>query len=146
MPSSSAAPQVDGYRRTNNLLHELHVLHQHRLMFSPSESQCRASSGVSPPSMHRHPYSRGNAEVPLVLPQSSHMKPSIPQSSQRPSRPPHHIPEGQQCSDQAGLHEAQSVWERYEGANRLLGSLFLSRRRELQVAFSPHDASERQQI
>ncbi|KAL4069377.1 hypothetical protein J3A83DRAFT_4537689 [Scleroderma citrinum] len=132
------------YKRSNCLLHELHVLHQHRLMFSPSDHPS-STYGPPSPSICTHFCFQGNADATNIPSRSSFDKLPIPQ----PSSPAHSAPHartGQPYSDQAVLHEAQSVWERYEGTNRLLGSLFLSRRRELQedsYSSATHDATER---
>ncbi|KAI6045131.1 hypothetical protein EDC04DRAFT_2889320 [Pisolithus marmoratus] len=125
------------YKQTNSILHEVHVLNQHRLIFSPSEHLSRSYSEIPPHSIHNHPNSQGTAEFGCGLPQSAHGKSPMPSNS---SQLAHRMRAGQSCSanvaaDQADVHEAQAVWERYGGTNKLLGSLFLSRRRELQETF-----------
>lgn len=125
------------YKQTNGILHEVHVLNQHRLIFSPSErpSQSHAHE-ILPYSDHVRPNPQETTEFGCGLPQSAHSKSPVASNSFQPA---HRIRAGQSCSanvadDQADMHEAQAVWERYGGTNKLLGSLFLSRRRELQEA------------
>ena len=93
------------YKRPNCLLHELHVLHQHRLMFAPG-----STPDVPSPPICAHPSGHGNADATSVFPQPPPGKSPIPES------PLVSVPAwvGQPHSDQ----EAQSVWEHYEGTNR----------------------------
>ncbi|KAI6005077.1 hypothetical protein F5J12DRAFT_834550 [Pisolithus orientalis] len=135
---SILSPGDGGYKQTNNILHEVHVLNQHRLVFSPSERPPQSHAPeISPHSVHIHPNSQEAAESSYGLPSSAYRKSPVGSNS---FQPVHRIPAGQSCSanvadDHADLQEAQAVWEHYGGTNKLLGSLFLSRRRELQGAF-----------
>lgn len=112
-PSATCRTGMD-YKRPNGLLHELHVLHQHRLMFSPSDYP-NSTYGVLPPPIYAHPTVHGNVDAASFLPQSSPGKSPVPQSSLTSA------PHGQMRQPhpgQAVLHEAESVWEHYEGTNR----------------------------
>ncbi|KIM84570.1 hypothetical protein PILCRDRAFT_818149 [Piloderma croceum F 1598] len=108
------------YKSTNSFLHDLHALHQHRLI---------ASSSSTPSSPN---------------PLSQQQRQSSSSSSFRPSSKRLRMPsfdhdltaqrglDGHAVEDLIPLGEERMVKERYEDTNRLLGSLVLSRRRELQ--------------
>lgn len=114
---------ADEYKSTNNLLHELHTLNQHRLLFSSPQQHL---AGIRSSDSSRH------------LP-----NPFYPDQAQRTSeRPRSHIDHSNiQASKfdamtskavfELPMDEIQRVKGRYEDANKLLRSLFLSRRREL---------------
>jgi len=125
--TSSLPPSTtpDQYKDTNSLLHELHVLNQHRLLFvhSPRDRSLN-------PARHNH------TQGPLVqegctLPYRT----AFPQPKL----------ESQSCfigsqAKKGLVEEVECVRQRYEDANRLLGSLFLSRRREVESnpPLTPH--------
>lgn len=138
IPNQSTSRGGRGYKQTNSILHEVHVLNQHRLIFSPSERPSHSyAPEILPHSAHIRPNPQGTTEFGCGLPQSAHSKSPMASNS---FQPVHRIRAGQSCSanvadDQADMHEAQAVWERYGCTNKFLGSLFLSRRRELQEAF-----------
>lgn len=138
IPNQSTSRGNRGYKQTNSILHEVHVLNQHRLLFSPSERPSHSyAPEILPHSTHIRPNPQGTTEFVCGLPQSAHSKSPTASNS---FQPVHRIREGQSCSanvvdDQADMHEAQAVWERYGCTNKFLGSLFLSRRRKLQEGF-----------
>ncbi|KIJ68751.1 hypothetical protein HYDPIDRAFT_106992 [Hydnomerulius pinastri MD-312] len=157
--SSISPADAERYKHANTLLHELHALHQHRLLFTNSAFQevhlnQNLTPGIPPPTTDTHHphfyahlsgYGHGVGK-PSPLSQSTGGKMSLPELSDRPmpsfhSHSAHLTPTGreyvtQPAQDQVDVHEVQTVRERYEDANRLLGSLFLSRRRELQGSIS----------
>ncbi|KAJ7900106.1 hypothetical protein B0H14DRAFT_1549401 [Mycena olivaceomarginata] len=98
------------YESANTFLHDLHALHRHRLIFSSPPSTL-LQPGLSPP----------HAQDKLHLPPIADY-PRIPDKQ-----------------DSSGMHdfgrgfveEVESVKERYEDTNRRLGSLFLTRRKQL---------------
>jgi len=126
------------YKSANSFLHDLHALYQHRLTFSSSSTSTPSSS--NPTSQQRQPSSS-----PLRTPSS---QPSYDNTPMKSNLPP--ISElssissfdqdlntqKEECDVGDGMtsYEVQRVKERYEDTNRLLGSLVLSRRRELQGA------------
>jgi len=96
------------YKSTNSVLHDLHALHQHRFVTS-------TSSTPSP--------DLSCQQRQLSLPPSSPLRPTNLIAQKDLDRL-----EG----DGITTGELQRVMERYEDTNRLLGSLVLLRRRELQ--------------
>ncbi|KAG1749702.1 uncharacterized protein EDB91DRAFT_759946 [Suillus paluster] len=136
------------YKRTNTILQEVHALHQHRLMFSQPNSQSSphlhlpSHPGFSEPpsSMATHPHQFLQSTHGLCYPSfSSNGKLSIPALPECPlpefySHLAHAAPASTESAAHNPLdfHEVKCVRERYEDTNKLLGSLFLSRRRELQ--------------
>jgi len=97
------------YKSTNNFLHELHTLQRHRLSFSPSQ-------GYPNPFSPRHGSPYDFNQQP-----SKGMPDAAPSSMHAPAF----------ASDIGKQHEFDSVREHYEEMNRLLGSVVLCRRREL---------------
>ncbi|KAJ6574874.1 hypothetical protein B0H19DRAFT_1126111 [Mycena capillaripes] len=109
-PSGSTVHNTE-YESANTFLHDLHALHRHRLIFASS----------SPP------FQPDLSSIPRP-PEKSYLPP-IPDYRRMPDK-----------QDASGMHdfggglpfeEGQSVKERYEDTNRLLGSLFLTRRKQL---------------
>lgn len=105
------------YRHANSLLHDLHAEQRHRLIFS-------SSSTLSSTLQRRD----GASQVPNPL-HSPH--PSIPPIEDRLTGDPYHTPhshthKGEDTSVSTG--EAEVVSQRYAETNRLLRSLFFSRR------------------
>lgn len=119
-PSSQSSPGGNEYMQTNSLLYELHVLNQHRLMFVNSDHRSAPLASLR------------TTNIPASTPDEKSL---ITEISKCPACPADMWTS--EMSPATTAHEAQSVWERYEGTNRFLGSLFLSRRRELQTSFSP---------
>jgi len=120
------------YKSTNNLLRELHVLQQHKLMFSNRSSSSPSPSLYSSAQSNRpSPQSQGPNGMPT--------KSFVPPLSESPRTHPSDGYDSKGATNQyipnvdvqAERNEVQRVKERYEDTNRLLGSLFLSRRREL---------------
>ncbi|KAG5341376.1 hypothetical protein E4T56_gene13289 [Termitomyces sp. T112] len=105
------------YKQANTVLHELHTLHQHRLLFTSTHD-----SGSQVPTLSQ------------CLPQ--HAQSNHDDVSSKMIITPH--PEVSGCdysnSTYPNSHpsvELERVTQRYGDTNRLLGSLFLSRRRQL---------------
>jgi len=131
-------PDKAEYTSTNSFLRELHTLQQHRLLFSspqppsvPAFLSCGSNpkdavhssnilsyAGYHPPP----PLTKGHfnflSQLPVEGPRvsSQHMLPT---------------PISKQPSYGSPIDEIHSVTEHYEGTNKFLGSLFLSRRRVL---------------
>ncbi|KAL1728889.1 hypothetical protein EV714DRAFT_285339 [Schizophyllum commune] len=118
------------YKSANGVLYELHALQRHRLLFSPSSTPSQATSSYvhqqqqmsqSHPALH-HPTIPAGKGVDLLMPEHR----ARAYQSNATIEPAHKHGAGQ-----AELSiEEQRVKERYEGANRALGELFLSRRRQ----------------
>jgi hypothetical protein len=163
----AASPDYTDYKRANTMLHEMHALHQHRLMFTQPNSQSpshlylppHAGFSAPPPPMATHPHNLWHSTHGLRHPPSisSNGKLFIPTLPECPLPEFYsHLPHATQTSTESAahtpldFHEVKSVRERYEDTNkcdsclfffscgvankpnRLLGSVFLSRRRELQ--------------
>jgi len=113
------------YKSTNSFLHDLHASHQHRLIASSSSTP----SSPNPLSQQQRQQQQ----------QSSLSSSSLRSSSKRLHVPSfdHNLTaqrglDGHAVENTMPLGEERMVKERYEDTNRLLGSLVLSRRRELQ--------------
>lgn len=112
------------YASTNSFLRELHTLQQHRLLFSsltsPAASSFLSCGSNSKDAGHSSPLTKGHFNLPPPIEPrgSSHMSTPIAKLSQHQG---HGLP----------IDETHSVTEHYEGTNKFLGSLFLSRRRLL---------------
>jgi len=102
------------YKSANSIIRELHTLHQHRLLFS--------MSGTPP----GHDFS-GQSSNAQSSQSKSNVSASIERLTQAENPPVQTDPE----QDHSSLGEQAQVKERYEEINRLLGSMFLSRRRQL---------------
>jgi len=119
---SAWAEHTSEYQKANNVLHELHALHQHRLLFSSnSHLSLPQRSPLEPSTLGTHHHDR-------------HSKMIMPQRPVMQTKDPAFDPSG---SGYSGSHsskdEVHRVTERYGDTNRLLGSLFLSRRRQLEA-------------
>ncbi|KAL0575028.1 hypothetical protein V5O48_006929 [Marasmius crinis-equi] len=114
------------YKETNSVLYELHTLHRHRLLFSQSQQRSSTHKFGILSEAAKHANDAGPTQsLPQPIAASyQHLTPSSPLDNR--------IPHSGSNSDAHPEHEVQSVRERYEDTNRLLGSLFLSRRRELE--------------
>ncbi|KAJ7139896.1 hypothetical protein C8R44DRAFT_765698 [Mycena epipterygia] len=98
------------YESANTFLHDLHALHRHRLIFT------------SPPLQH----------LELSPTPYRHDKSYVPPIPDYPRAPDKNDSSGMQdFGCEPPFEEVQSVKDRYEDANRLLGSLFLTRRKQL---------------
>jgi len=102
------------YKSANSIIRELHTLHQHRLLFSTS---------ATPPG---HDTSGQSSSAPSSQ-SKANVSPSVERLTQAENPPAQTDPE----QDHSCLGEQAQVKERYEEINRLLGSMFLSRRRQL---------------
>ncbi|KAF9073741.1 hypothetical protein BDP27DRAFT_1318077 [Rhodocollybia butyracea] len=96
------------YKSTNDFLHELHALQRHRLLFSSNQGHSDKTSHDYGYPLHQP--GKGMPDAPLH--QREHYD-TMPLASEEKR------------------HEFDSVREHYEEMNRLLGSVVLSRRREL---------------
>lgn len=142
----AASPDYTDYKRANTMLHEIHALHQHRLMFTQPNSQApshlylppHAGFSAPPPPMATYPHNICHSTHGLRHPPSisSNDKLFIPTLPECPLPEFYsHLPHAAQASTAhtpLDFHEVKSVRERYGDTNKLLGSVFLSRRRELQ--------------
>jgi len=111
---------ADEYKQVNNVLRELHTLHQHRLLFtSPSLAQTPLeSSSVQGQNTHHPSKNLTFSPSPKIT-------------------PPYLDASAYSCSeDNIQKNEILQVTERYGDTNRLLGSLFLSRRQQRVLADS----------
>ncbi|KAK7064417.1 hypothetical protein R3P38DRAFT_2824372 [Favolaschia claudopus] len=108
------------YESANTFLHDLHALHRHRLIFSSPLPQY-------PPIEQTPAPHRDKSQLPPTLEYSSMSfdKQDLSGFRDRGLGVP--------------VKEAESVKERYEDTNRLLGSLFLTRRKQLEPESSPYD-------
>ncbi|KAF9557849.1 hypothetical protein CPC08DRAFT_764298 [Agrocybe pediades] len=112
------------YKSANTLLRELHTLNQHRLLFSSASSPVHSSAT---PSHATHPSAWDTVQQPLQHPESYLNKtPLLPLERISPFDK-----RAGPGANELSPKEAEFVTERYEQTNRLLGSLFLSRRRKL---------------
>ncbi|KAK1229396.1 hypothetical protein PQX77_007573 [Marasmius sp. AFHP31] len=125
---NSRAVNMDSpYKETNSVLYELHTLNRHRLLFSPHQQPpAQKPSSSLDSSLHaNHTWSTQQELHPVAAVSF--------QDAQLDRHPPDHRKHlfGGNSDSNPDL-EVQFVRERYEDTNRLLGSLFLSRRRELE--------------
>ncbi|ESK98430.1 hypothetical protein Moror_180 [Moniliophthora roreri MCA 2997] len=112
------------YKSTNDFLHQLHALQRHRLLFTQPQAGTPKT----------------DCPRPLPYPQSAPTHPSS-QWQANSTRDLNHMrsPTSMEAGVDHSTHaeraehndETQLVRDRYEDTNRMLGSLFLSRRREL---------------
>ncbi|KAH8835383.1 hypothetical protein DL96DRAFT_1702372 [Flagelloscypha sp. PMI_526] len=112
--SSSVLTQ---YKTTNEMLHELHTLSQHRLAF--------ASSHAPPPQCFNDTISTPSIQSKIGVTLISHDG-SVPQRADKLAHS-----HGAEALKQ-DYHEEDVVRQNYQEANRLLRSLFLSRRKNLE--------------
>ncbi|KAG7099449.1 hypothetical protein E1B28_001300 [Marasmius oreades] len=118
---SNSATVDSPYKDTNSFLYELHTLHRHRQLFS---QQLLHEAQPSQRMAHLLQYTRGDNEFPSQsVAAASPLGPTV-------------YPSGSfklplETSGSNVLFEVEAVKARYEETNRLLGSLFLSRRQEL---------------
>jgi len=101
------------YESANTFLHDLHALHRHRLIFSSP------SPPLLQPELHSTPPVQDKSYLPPIAADYSRM------SDKQDSGGMHDFGRG------SAVEEVESVKERYEDTNRLLGSLFLTRRKQL---------------
>ncbi|KAG8220101.1 hypothetical protein J3R82DRAFT_1120 [Butyriboletus roseoflavus] len=130
---------IDQYKDANSLLHQLHVLNQHRLLFahSPRDRRLSPCPRVPLPTAHTHVQDPHARQRPAAWTDGS----SYHSASSQVARD--RLASRSFCIGSAkekGLvEEVQCVRQRYEDANRFLGSLFLSRRREVEGMTSSTD-------
>ncbi|KAF8971568.1 hypothetical protein BDZ97DRAFT_1251631 [Flammula alnicola] len=111
------------YKSTNTMLRELHTLHQHRLLFATSTVAHNSDTNATITSpLYPAPYPRH------ATPEKGHLQPQ--HDRLRTAHVSPLIDKGSQVND-TSMEEVNRVTERYEGTNKFLGSLFLSRRRKL---------------
>ncbi|RDB28495.1 hypothetical protein Hypma_015275 [Hypsizygus marmoreus] len=110
---------IGEYKEANNVLHELHALQQHRLMFS------------SPSSPHLHHASPHTSSENFLTFGRENNPTKIDRQISQTRDPPYASPTAMQTETSHSKDEISLVTERYEDTNRLLRSLFLSRRRQL---------------
>ncbi|KAF8832560.1 hypothetical protein HHX47_DHR1001335 [Lentinula edodes] len=132
-----SAPDISGganpnspYKSANGFLHELHTLQRHRLLYSSNISPQSPSSNnlvshsfpqqVHAYNPHLYPPGKGLSH-PISPPTSGHAQSQQGMHALLPY-----------ATDSGKQHELTSVKGHYEEKNRLLGSVVLSRRRELE--------------
>ncbi|KAJ7431793.1 hypothetical protein B0H11DRAFT_2128452 [Mycena galericulata] len=111
-PGCVSAVHNSEYESANNFLHELHASHRHRLIFSPSWQPPLHPESLSALQYQDKVY----VERILDYPRLADEKDSSGTQDFGSGLP---------------FEEVQSVKERYEDTNKLLGSLFLTRRKQL---------------
>ncbi|KIK02297.1 hypothetical protein K443DRAFT_677692 [Laccaria amethystina LaAM-08-1] len=125
--ASSSNRDVVEYSSANTVLRELHTLNQHRLtraFASPSGNAAHSSAHFIDPCSYSHSICLSKSHLPPIsdrLRVQAETKISLP-----------HEPLS------SNSDESRIVMQRYEDTNRLLGSLFLSRRRQLNDEYSLH--------
>ncbi|TFK41388.1 hypothetical protein BDQ12DRAFT_438504 [Crucibulum laeve] len=137
-----AALDTVEYKSANNVLRELHTLNQHRLLFASTSNvpphylpMKRTSHTYLPPTAS----SDSDAHLPPTF-----LKTFLPAISERPrlhsATLSHHNDEPENKNTHGMfVEEGHCVKERYESSNKFLGSLFLSRRRELGSSTDTYD-------
>lgn len=117
-PPLPTTTTVDQYKDANSLLHELHVINQHRLLFahSPRDRRLNPSHRVPLPSAHAH------IQDPLAGQRTVDWTNGSPYHSTSPQLA-RDRPAGRSCcmepAEEKGLvEEVQCVRQRYEDANR----------------------------
>ncbi|KAF9499885.1 hypothetical protein BDN71DRAFT_75807 [Pleurotus eryngii] len=106
------------YKSTNTMLSELHILHQHRLLFAPSALQTRST-----------PLASASEAKWMNAPISLSSLAGHPGGPNRGGPSLRITPKGE--GDVAPSWEDQDVAEKYKQTNKLLGDLVLSRRRQI---------------
>ncbi|KAF9270450.1 hypothetical protein L218DRAFT_1071882 [Marasmius fiardii PR-910] len=119
-PAAADSP----YKDTNSFLYELHTLQRHRQLFSQQRQSPHLQEAQSNRGTHLLQYAHRHDELPLSSQSgvTASLGPAVYSGN-------HKLQSG--FSDCKSLHETEAVRARYEDTNRLLGSLFLSRRQEL---------------
>jgi len=128
-PCVPTSPDYTNYKQTNSMLHEVHALHQHRLIFSQPTSQpsphviLHPNSGflTRPLSMATHQPSQSTHGFCSPSSFSSDGKASIPALPECPLPGiAHVVPVLNQSAAYTPLdfHEVKSVRERYEDTNK----------------------------
>ncbi|KAF9243794.1 hypothetical protein BU15DRAFT_71916 [Melanogaster broomeanus] len=137
-PLSLSLSATDQYKHANTLLHELHTLHQHRLLFTESARDGylnqHSAHGISPsttyaqyPHLRVHPLGLGTGNSSSHSPSTDgkFLSPEFPDRPIPPfssqftiTRPAEREYVTQPAHGQVDVHEVQSVRERYEDANR----------------------------
>jgi hypothetical protein len=115
------------YKSTNKLLRELHVLQQHKLMFSSSSSPSSPS-----PSLYASAQSNRPSPKPRGL-NATPTKSSLPSLSESSRSHPSHGYDSKGVTNetipdfgvQTEMNEVQCVKERYEDTNKSVGMLSL---------------------
>ncbi|KAF9042098.1 hypothetical protein BJ165DRAFT_1529554 [Panaeolus papilionaceus] len=151
---SQQAHYASPYKSTNQLLRELHTVNQHRLLFaSPVQNLGLSSYLAASGSGLQHQF--GNAllqnqsylyqqqQQPLLQPlqfdnASSHQPSNSPSGGMLSPRRQEWHRSVDSKEDGVISEEVSRVTERYENTNRLLGSLFLSRRKQLEPLDAGH--------
>ncbi|KAF9480450.1 hypothetical protein BDN70DRAFT_877590 [Pholiota conissans] len=124
IPNPNQCQSTSEYKSTNTMLRELHTMHQHRLLFaSPSDGQ---NSNIlhTPNPM----YTMSINSYQPSMSDKTHLP--LPNECMRPVHTSQLVGKIVQ-SDGMLTEEAARVAELYEGPNKYLGSLFLSRRHTL---------------
>ncbi|KDQ30564.1 hypothetical protein PLEOSDRAFT_1101552 [Pleurotus ostreatus PC15] len=105
------------YKSTNTMLSELHIQHQHRILFAPSALPTRST-----------PLASASEGKRINAPISSS---SLPGHSSGPNRVDHSLRIATKSEGNKAPLEDQDVAEKYKQTNKLLGDLVLSRRRQI---------------
>ncbi|RDX56082.1 hypothetical protein OH76DRAFT_1551583 [Lentinus brumalis] len=121
--------QAGEYKHVNTLLHDLHAEQRHRVLFSS------ASPPEHIPIAHNHPGNHPLSSPNTLAPVGPEYAP-LPVPSYESAKQTSSFTISIPSKDASVMDEVevQRVTERYEDANRFLGSLFLSRRRQTDYA------------
>lgn len=112
LPLSTTADQ---YKDANSLLHELHVLHQHRLLFAHSPRDRRLNPTVPPPTAHAHIQAHPAGQRLVAWAHGAHHSASPQLDRDGPADRSCCV----ESAEEKGLvEEVQCVRQRYEDANR----------------------------
>ncbi|KAI0374380.1 hypothetical protein BV20DRAFT_961530 [Pilatotrama ljubarskyi] len=128
------------YRDVNTLLHDLHAEQRHRLLFSSPLPPFHHPNlhHRSQPEHYHHPYpSSSDKTVPALSFDGSQ---AAPHRDNRKHAPSFTISIPIKDASAVDHVEVQRVTQRYEGTNRYLGSLFLSRRTQFDTPGHPSQA------
>ncbi|KAL0950886.1 hypothetical protein HGRIS_007645 [Hohenbuehelia grisea] len=122
------------YKAANSVLYELHALHQHRLLFASTQSAgpVNQAKPFGSPAYHASATPQSFSKDGFASPSSENLR---AQSASASGAGYGHVKATSGSLDGLASHtvpELESVKQRYEDTNRLLGSLFLSRMRDRQ--------------
>ncbi|KAF8480961.1 hypothetical protein DFH94DRAFT_737073 [Russula ochroleuca] len=133
--ATASEPSLGGtgeYKAVNTLLHDLHAEQQHRRLMSPS-SHSSSSSSPGPFSSHGWPSSAPQEPPAGKLNFVPNPYPSSIQDAPLVEKYPQGL-HASETKDRLYCADDVSAYDRYGETNRLLGLVFLERRRDLSVS------------